>query len=602
MDIFAIGLAPVASQEPDAPTQAEPGFDEALAQVQNQSEGSPPIGPPGAEPPPGKSAAGEGVTKTEPNALSNKPDFLPLPEVDVEMPAPFWDGQSADTTEGVTDAETSDTDRPSDEAIELMMNQFAGGLFVEPQAVVAMPGSNEFEVEETPTISPTCPSPIDLNAAPTSEVQAPENDLVTSTDGNFETFVESAVEGVPQRAKNTPSTPETEPQDFVKTEESAKTVVVSAETTLNEDAGEFELTEEVARDLGLRTVEGAPQTTEFVPQEPQLEKATNSTLNAAEHNVKSSGTKDVNLDSKVAKAQSDTESNAGVNAEGTQNALTSERVEPKQPAESTQPKLVDTAEGKPLTQVESSSKNNSSEQGQTSANSEKGGTSLPKGENQGIKGEDVTVPTDTTKGKDTRPESEPRVSQSPATDTTSQVAVVANPEKPAPNNSVSTIKAAPLEAKEVNQVVKQVADRLQMLAAARPKNGVTVHLSPENFGTVTVVVKAIGRTVDTQLFASEDRVREALDQNQTRLTEAMNSRGFQLQSVSVSQQSNNSTSSQANRDWQNQTAQREGSASQQNSQNESGRQGNSNHSQRFVDQPESQGRWMSYAGGFDLAI
>ena len=141
-----------------------------------------------------------------------------------------------------------------------------------------------------------------------------------------------------------------------------------------------------------------------------------------------------------------------------------------------------------------------------------------------------------------------------------------------------------------------------MLAAARPKNGVTVHLSPENFGTVTVVVKAIGRTVDTQLFASEDRVREALDQNQTRLTEAMNSRGFQLQSVSVSQQSNNSTSSQANRDWQNQTAQREGSASQQNSQNESGRQGNSNHSQRFVDQPESQGRWMSYAGGFDLAI
>jgi flagellar hook-length control protein FliK len=117
-------------------------------------------------------------------------------------------------------------------------------------------------------------------------------------------------------------------------------------------------------------------------------------------------------------------------------------------------------------------------------------------------------------------------------------------------SNLASDKPAVLPAGQVDLVVKQVADKLQMLAAARPRNGVTIHLNPDSLGSITVVVKSIGRLVDTQLTASDPRVREALDQNQTRLIEAMDARGFQIQSVQVSQQSSNSTHSEPNKNWQ----------------------------------------------------
>jgi flagellar hook-length control protein FliK len=86
------------------------------------------------------------------------------------------------------------------------------------------------------------------------------------------------------------------------------------------------------------------------------------------------------------------------------------------------------------------------------------------------------------------------------------------------------------------EVVRQVSDKVRLLAAARPKSGVTIHLDPEEFGSITVVVRSIGRMVDASLSVSDDRVREALDRHQGRLVEAMDNHGFVLQNVLVNSQ------------------------------------------------------------------
>ena len=84
MDILALALAGAPNAEPEASPEAAPGFDKALARAGKEGDGPPLVGPPGPEPPPppGAAPAGEEVTKPEPNALSKKPDFLPLPEID----------------------------------------------------------------------------------------------------------------------------------------------------------------------------------------------------------------------------------------------------------------------------------------------------------------------------------------------------------------------------------------------------------------------------------------------------------------------------------------------------------------------------------------
>lgn len=106
------------------------------------------------------------------------------------------------------------------------------------------------------------------------------------------------------------------------------------------------------------------------------------------------------------------------------------------------------------------------------------------------------------------------------------------------------IDKQPLKAGEVSLVVRQVADRMQMLAAARPKDGVTVQLQPSHLGTVTMTVKSTGGSIEAHISASNDSVKQALEQNRPLLGQAMEQRGLRLESVSIASQTNSSTSSQ----------------------------------------------------------
>lgn len=83
-------------------------------------------------------------------------------------------------------------------------------------------------------------------------------------------------------------------------------------------------------------------------------------------------------------------------------------------------------------------------------------------------------------------------------------------------------------------VVQQVANQIEVMTAARPKDGVVVHLEPQNLGTVTLVVKTVQQGIDAQIYASNDHVRDALDQSRSELGQALAVKGFNLNSVSVS--------------------------------------------------------------------
>jgi flagellar hook-length control protein FliK len=85
-------------------------------------------------------------------------------------------------------------------------------------------------------------------------------------------------------------------------------------------------------------------------------------------------------------------------------------------------------------------------------------------------------------------------------------------------------------------VLRQVADRIELLAAAKPRNGVTVRLEPEEFGTITLIVRAHGNAVDAEVFAANDEVRKALDASRALLGSSLQARGITLQTLTVDTQ------------------------------------------------------------------
>lgn len=93
------------------------------------------------------------------------------------------------------------------------------------------------------------------------------------------------------------------------------------------------------------------------------------------------------------------------------------------------------------------------------------------------------------------------------------------------------------------RLVEVVADRLEAIAAAKPRNGVTIQLRPFDLGSITMIIKNSGNEVGAELFASHDSVRQALDQNRAMLSQHLEMKGMHLASVTVTDSSlSNSTS------------------------------------------------------------
>lgn len=90
-----------------------------------------------------------------------------------------------------------------------------------------------------------------------------------------------------------------------------------------------------------------------------------------------------------------------------------------------------------------------------------------------------------------------------------------------------------LNAVETASVLKQVADRLEMLAAAKPKDGVTIQLDPGDLGQIILKVKGAGNDVSAEITAQHDGVRQALEQNKAQLSQNLEGKGLNLNQVTI---------------------------------------------------------------------
>jgi flagellar hook-length control protein FliK len=101
------------------------------------------------------------------------------------------------------------------------------------------------------------------------------------------------------------------------------------------------------------------------------------------------------------------------------------------------------------------------------------------------------------------------------------------------------------------RLVEVVADRLEAIAAAKPRSGVTIQLRPLDLGSITMIVKNAGNEVGAELYASHESVRQALDQNRAALSQQLEAKGMQLTNITVADSSlSNSTSTFADQNAQ----------------------------------------------------
>jgi flagellar hook-length control protein FliK len=71
-------------------------------------------------------------------------------------------------------------------------------------------------------------------------------------------------------------------------------------------------------------------------------------------------------------------------------------------------------------------------------------------------------------------------------------------------------------------------DRIESLAAHRPRGTVVIRLDPPELGTITLTVQQFGGRVDAGLCASNDCLLAALEQNRGHLGQAIEQKGFQV--------------------------------------------------------------------------
>ncbi|GEM_PF-4389261 len=119
----------------------------------------------------------------------------------------------------------------------------------------------------------------------------------------------------------------------------------------------------------------------------------------------------------------------------------------------------------------------------------------------------------------------------------------ANPESVVPQPTESGVRETAATARpelgsdrpavDRHLVVRQVADRIENMVAARPRDGVTIHMEPHELGTVTLVVKGLASALDVQVTASDERVRQSLDASRPELAQALAPRGIGLREIRV---------------------------------------------------------------------
>jgi flagellar hook-length control protein FliK len=94
-------------------------------------------------------------------------------------------------------------------------------------------------------------------------------------------------------------------------------------------------------------------------------------------------------------------------------------------------------------------------------------------------------------------------------------------------------QSTPVDNRVKDQLLRQVADRIEVLAAARSKESVTVHLDPGDLGEIKLVILQTDGRVEAQVYAKDDRVRQALQAAHAQLDQSLGQRGIKLNQFNV---------------------------------------------------------------------
>lgn len=566
MDISALSLALGATPETVGQVTAEAGFDAVLEQV-DLAGFIPPGAPPGPEPPPDLLVAGEEVEVVEPNAQPQKLDFHPLQNADTDFANPQL---SSEVAEGEKISVPTASSETANEAMKWLVGQMSDSFFNTPDVVNGGP---------RPKVDPTG-SKVDPTGSKVDPTGSKEGvyyfcppgfyDKFNPTDepsgwcGTDDLYPENGAKPT-VFSDNTPDYTGAKPQNPAGQAIDQAVVdglkVVSVETNIDED---------IYGEKSKESIYGSKKT-------PQLES-----------DVCPAPPEQVGLltkDDAVPKLTS-----ANIPAEAKNDALKADlKVSNTVDIVRTKPSRESVVEEKAVNYDDA----NSIDAGTTLAiDKSSGEPTQDKNQHQDKKAPSTFGSVELIPAKKTTKLGEieeKKIDDDKKNLHLSSAVNIATPDLTKPS----------LKPEEAELVVKQVADKIQLLAAARPRNGVTIHLNPDDLGSITVVIKSVGRVVDTQITASDPRVSEALDQNRLRLAEAMDSKGYQLQSVSVSQQSGHSTQQDSSsKNWQ------QANQEQSQRQNQSGQQhGHRGHHDRHMDQPKANVRaWSRRNEGVDLAI
>ncbi|MHB8635311.1 MAG: flagellar hook-length control protein FliK [Fimbriimonadaceae bacterium] len=131
------------------------------------------------------------------------------------------------------------------------------------------------------------------------------------------------------------------------------------------------------------------------------------------------------------------------------------------------------------------------------------------------------------------PQGDRTPSQSPSTPDTTTAGAVAAGAPPSVIQAKPTVVGPALSDPQRLDVVRQLVDRIELMAAARPQQGVTIHLQPHGLGDVTIIVKGLGKDIEATFSATNTSVRNALADSRDALTQAVTAKGYNLVGVNI---------------------------------------------------------------------
>lgn len=97
----------------------------------------------------------------------------------------------------------------------------------------------------------------------------------------------------------------------------------------------------------------------------------------------------------------------------------------------------------------------------------------------------------------------------------------------------TAVNEKPLDTKTTRAVLRQVETAFRDLISARRPGTVTVKLTPEDLGVVTLTIATKGNVVEAEAIASNPSVREALANHRSDLVQTVESKGFSIRSFEV---------------------------------------------------------------------